>query len=98
MELSVLGLNVKVLKKNNLINKYGIAGSYNFKSKDINIDNSLKADNFNQCLIHELIHATFDRIGIINTNLDANLEEIICDNIATVIVENFKLKIKKKEK
>jgi len=43
-----------------------------------------------QVIIHEVLHATFHRLGLRHT-LDEQLEEVLCDTIATVIDENFKL-------
>jgi uncharacterized protein YjaZ len=43
-------------------------------------------------LLHELGHAVFYRVGLHNTNVNPEVEEIIVDNIATVLVENFKFK------
>lgn len=95
MELVIFGQNIKVSYKKNLINN-GVAGSYNTSTKEIEIDKSLKGKEFNQVLLHELIHAVFDRLGLINTNVSHELEEIICDNVATAISENAKLVWNKK--
>lgn len=39
-------------------------------------------------LFHELIHATLHRIGVQSTDLTEQLEEVICECVATVLVEN----------
>lgn len=44
--------------------------------------------------IHELVHAMCDRIGLRQTGLQLEIEEIICEGVATVITEAFDIKIK----
>ena len=44
-----------------------------------------------QTLIHELIHAVFHRTSIYQGDISDDLIEIICDNVATFMVETFDL-------
>jgi Zn-dependent peptidase ImmA (M78 family) len=44
-------------------------------------------------LFHELFHAYTRRSGIYNGMLSHDMEEIICDQFATVIAENFDFKL-----
>jgi hypothetical protein len=63
----------------------------NYSLQIIEINPCQKGQKFDECLIHEIIHATFDRIGVGSTKLNSDIEEIFCDSIAKVISENFKL-------
>ncbi len=44
-----------------------------------------------QVLLHEAGHGLFHRLG---TDLDPNLEDIICDCFAKMITENFDIRLK----
>lgn len=70
-------------------------GDYDYHTKQIRLEESLKGKLFVETLIHEAIHAVFDRVGL-NQAIDHNLEEIVCDNVAKMIEENFVLEIKKR--
>jgi len=50
-------------------------------------------DDAVKTLIHELTHAMIHRTGI-NQSLAHELEEVICENVSTVICENFNLTLK----
>lgn len=66
-----------------------------FVLKEIKIDKSLRGYESDHAHIHELGHALFERIGLSQTGisraLSGDLEEIIVDSFATVMVENFRL-------
>jgi Zn-dependent peptidase ImmA (M78 family) len=57
----------------------------------IYIDKNLDPDLQAKTILHEVIHAVFFRMGIENTTVDENMREILCDLIAAVIQENFKI-------
>jgi Zn-dependent peptidase ImmA (M78 family) len=74
--------------------KDNLAGLCDHQNKKICVDKnkSMNHTNFNQVLLHELIHAVFFRIGL-SQAVDCQAEEIIADSIATAIVENFDLSV-----
>ncbi len=90
--LKILGERIKVKYKD--LNPENICGRYSYDSKTIEVNSKLDKHIQDVTLIHEVIHATIHRAGINNAQLSADLEEIICDQVAKVIVENFTLKRK----
>ena len=88
----IFGKRIKIQYAPDLIEKYDINGDY---GQDlIRIDEQLEDKLLWLTLIHEATHALFDRCGI-RQAVDSGVEEIICDNISTLMVENFELAIKK---
>ena len=63
----------------------------NYKDRLIRIQETKDRQYFDECLVHEMGHATVERLGIHNAKLSSDLEEIICDAFAKVITENFRL-------
>lgn len=51
--------------------------------------------NVKQTIIHEMIHGVIFRTAIYQGNISDDLIEMICDNVATFMVETFDLKLKK---
>jgi len=87
MKLNVFGKVFKV----HVCQQDSVVARVNYNLQKIEIDPSQKGQKFDECLIHEVIHAVFDRIGVGSTKLAPDFEEIICDSVAKVISENFKL-------
>lgn len=91
MILKVLGKNVKVvftdLEAENLYGRFWIEANV------IEIDKKLKKEQKTATILHELIHAVIQRSGL-NNVIAPDTEEIVCDQIAKVIAENFHLKKK----
>lgn len=100
MKLNILGLNVRALKGSDLAKDSPehegmmLAGYYDPVKKVIAIDESLVGDEFFHTLLHEIIHATLHRAGLMQTSLSADLQEVICEIVPHVIVENFELRLK----
>lgn len=94
MRLKIFGSIIRVLKKKDM-SQQGLRGLYMPKEKLILVDSELLDDDFMQCLVHELVHSVIYRTGIDQAQISAGVEEIICENIATAIIENFTLKAKK---
>ena len=80
-----------VLKEKNLTETQNARGLYFHDKGMIFIDADLTGNDYLQTLLHELIHAVIQRTGIEESGIPEGIEEIICDNVATAIVENFKL-------
>jgi hypothetical protein len=98
MQFNVFGKNIKVKKVKNLcINKQALA-TYSHTTKSIEVDTTLRGKELIHTYMHELIHATVDRLGLHNTQLSHDLEEVLADNIPEMILENFNVTIKCKKK
>lgn len=99
MTLNIFGKQVRVLKKKNLGEDAGtdhvLAGYYDPTNSVIAIDESLVGDEYYHTLVHEIVHAVLHRTGVIQSRLSMDVHEIICENIATALTENFKLTKKK---
>ena len=89
MNINIFGLKYKVMKTKD-IGTSGVANC-NYDLKIIKIREDQKGQKYDECLIHEIAHAVFDRIGVGSTKLNPDFEEIICDSLAKVISENYKL-------
>ena len=85
---------VKVLKM-----EEGLAGLCSSRTKEIFISNNnqTKSEALHT-LIHEVGHAVCSRTGVRQANFPADLEEILVENIATAITENFNLSLKGSKK
>lgn len=93
MHFNVFGKKIPVTKID--LTKELADGQYHPKTQSITIDKRIKGDELIGVYIHELVHAMCDRIGLHNAQLSHDLEEIIADNIATVMLENFEIKCKR---
>ena len=87
--LKVLGKKVKVKFRD--MTEENVCGHYVYAENLIEINNKMNLETQQITLIHELIHATFFRAGILNAKVSHDIEEVICDQVAKVITENFKL-------
>lgn len=94
MKLKVFGdsINVKIQNK---LNEQGILGKYDAKKKEITICKSLKSAEKDHVILHELTHCVIDILGLYNAQLSHDLEEILADNIAKAISDNFRLQWKR---
>lgn len=92
----VFGIKINVFYKN--LRDHGNAGLYYYGEKKIELDDKLSRSDENITAMHELFHATSDRLGLKNTGLKHEIEEIIVDNFAKVIDENFVITPKFKRK
>lgn len=88
--LKIFGQNVRVKYVKDLIKKDQAQGDYCSSDKIIRIDAALKGNDLIHTLIHEATHALFDRSGI-RQAVDIGVEEIIAENISTMLIENFKI-------
>ena len=69
----------------------GCRGQYLSNQSIILIDAEQVGIDYIQTLIHEIIHVVEDRTGIDQTGLSHGVSEIISENVATALVENFKI-------
>lgn len=96
MKFFVFGKACKVKKVKNLTIDKGATASFSGDDFSITYCDSVKDVKLLHALIHELIHATCDRLGLENTSLTDDVEEIFADNIPEVLLENFDIKVKAK--
>lgn len=92
--INVFGMRIKVVYDH--IRSIRTAGLWLTEKKVILIDSGLSKDYQDQVLVHEIGHAVFSRVGIEQAKIHKDVEDIIVDNIATAITENFHLVPKKK--
>lgn len=98
MKIDVLGSKVTVKRIKKLSSDTGNCGEYIFDKKIIHIDKDLKGKSNIHTLMHEMIHALCDKIGLENTSLSRDVEEILSDKIPEMFLENFDIKLKCKKK
>lgn len=84
MYLDVFGKRIDVVFNSDLDSD----GEYSSEKQLISCRDNMSVDQTNQTIIHELIHSVADRIGLENVELSHDLEEIIADCVAKVLVEN----------
>lgn len=101
MTLNIFGKKVRVLKKSQLSadadTELEIAGYYDPVSSVIAIHEKLVGDAFFHTLVHEIAHAVMHRTGVMQSRISPDIQEVLCENIATAITENFTLKQKKQQ-
>lgn len=69
-------------------------GAYVSSLEKIVLDTSLKGNEMRAVLLHEAVHALFDRLGL-RGNLPDSLEEMLSETFAQMVTENFDLRAKK---
>lgn len=84
--INVLGRNIKVVYKE-IDDRY--CGLYFNDEGLIEINKKLSKDKAKETLMHEIIHAIFFRSGLDQTGVGHDVQEIICDQVAKVLCENF---------
>lgn len=90
-KIKVFGKEYKLLKE-----KTGYAGLCDKEEKTISICPSHKNSyEILHTLIHEIAHATWHENSIGQTELNSQVEEIMANSIATIILDNFNLSLKK---
>ncbi len=89
--LNILGEKVKIIESDL---QGALLGAYLYRERVIQIEKKeIHTPDKMSTLIHEMVHAVFARSGVTQA-ISNELEEIICENIATMITENFDLKFK----
>lgn len=84
-DLKIFGKTVKV--KMDDLSQYNLAGQYSYETDEITIDNKCP-DKF-QCLGHEMVHAVWHRLGMNQTTISLDIQEMLAEGIATALYENF---------
>ena len=90
-KLKVLGAVYDVtFKKGPIDTDYAGTCDISKKKIDVSLDYDVEAT-----LLHELIHAVIYESALNQCNISSDAKEIICEQVSRVIVDNFKLSIKK---
>jgi len=89
-KLNVFGMEIIVKRAN--VKDQGFVGLFEPGRRLITLDCELKGEELIQTELHEFFHAVFHRLAITQTNIGANLQEVICDGFATALVENYRVK------
>lgn len=90
MHYVVFGRKVNI-KKEKLEHDHG---QYCHTNKEIILDTQTTGETLLNTKIHEIIHAMAHRLGLRSAGLDETMEEIIAENVPTVLLENFDIKCK----
>ena len=90
MNANVFGSKITI-KFDSTLDAQGFKGIYFADKKLILLEKTLTPSHKLQTLIHEMIHSIISRIGIDQTKMSHDLEEILCESIAITLVENWKL-------
>src|SRR6185503_14025827 len=69
-------------------------GYFHEETKVIGVDADLKGDALEGTVLHELFHATLDRLHV-QQQLSRALVEVIVENLAVAVVDNYRLRWRK---
>lgn len=87
--VNIFGLEVEVVTGDLSKTNPAWCGYYDPKSRKIYIHPSGKTEDLHT-LLHEMMHCLLIRCGFMQV-IDKQLAETLCENYATMMVENFKL-------
>lgn len=93
--VNVFGRKVPVLLENGLFEQ-GYAGCYDDETYEITLDARLKGEKYMEILLHEIGHAIFGRGGLDHAMIPPQIQEVIVQQYAAVLLDNFRLTPKKK--
>lgn len=66
-------------------------GLFYYDEFRIEINETCPDDKYDEVLLHELFHAVFNRSSLIQCNITGEAQEIVVDQFAKFILENFKI-------
>lgn len=92
--LKVFGSIVPVYKLENLLSAEGMYGFYDPEGKYIAVDHGLNGHMLEHTIIHEMMHAIFDRLHI-DAQMERTFTEVLVENVSACVLENFEVKQKK---
>ena len=90
MRVNILGSEIDVVFCN--LDAEKVDGLYSPSEKLIKIHDQLEPNEAQLVILHEMIHALLDRVGAYSVIAD-EIQEVICDTIPHMILENFLLKL-----
>lgn len=91
--LDVFGAKIPVKKED--LSEVPVYGYFRSDTMEITIDKKLKGQTELHTLLHELVHALLHRTGVTQA-ISHDVNEIISENVATTMVENFEIRPKRK--
>lgn len=91
--LKVFGLLIYVYKLENLLKNEGMYGYYCPEGKYIAVDKDLSGKILEHTIIHEMLHAVFDRLHI-DAQMERSFVEVLVENVSVALMENFEVKRK----
>lgn len=97
-EVNVLGKRIPIIFSPGLTEKENILAFYDDTKKSITIDDKILDSELVSTLIHEIGHALFFRGGVSQTSILPDVLEMIVEQFALVIDENFELKKKPRKR
>lgn len=97
--IRIFGKKFRINVQNNLKDDEGnqVLGLFDPSRSVIHLDKDQDRKEMMHTLIHELCHAVCWRVSIRQSNLSEELEELIVDTFATMAVETFDLRFKRKK-
>ena len=96
-EIAIFGKIHKIKKlKTHVIIDGMLADGY-FDPEKLEIGVNVNSPNPTQVLVHELFHAMFQRVSLVQAKIPLEIEEIIVDSFSTFLVETFSLRLLKKD-
>jgi len=87
-KVNIFGRTITIKYIKNLSKESHLMGFYDSDSKTINIDASLKDQDLRTTLSHEIFHAMCDRLGLNQTSLPMDIQEILCEGFSWLLEEN----------
>lgn len=96
----VFGTLVPIFKVKGLLDGSAIPdlgsayGYFQDDTKEIGVDAGLRGDALEGTVLHELFHATLDRLHI-QQQLSRQMVEVIVENLAVAVVDNYHLRWRK---
>ncbi len=88
----VFGRLVPIYKRKGLLAE-DTYGYYREDVKEIAVAEELKGEILEHTIIHELFHAVLDRLHI-HQQLNDEFAEVLIENLAAAVVDNYRLKWK----
>jgi Zn-dependent peptidase ImmA (M78 family) len=98
MTLKILGAKIKVKFKigvREMVPHMDLFGYYSPDDAEIVIDQNLSKEEKLHTLLHEVIHTIVRRGGLSAAGISEGVEEVLCEQIATVFMENFSINPKR---
>lgn len=96
-KINIKGKEYKIIQINDIsLNGEPAHGLVDYDKQIILIEKSASNESKLSTLIHELCHAVWYEIGLKQTSLTQDLEELLAENVCQVIMSNFRLTMKKK--
>lgn len=86
--LNIFGKSFPIVRED-ILEKQGNLGLFDLEK--IILDQSLDGVELIETEIHEAIHAIAERTGLTRTSISSDLWEVIAENIARALVENYRI-------